>query len=87
MNRFWKDMGIAIVMGWIVPAILLAAVVSLTKSRTQVPLLTEPIVTVESPEEQETEQGSSILLLDELGQVKQMPLYDYFCRFTSAQEG
>ena len=69
MNQFWKDMGIAIVMGWIVPAILLAAVVSLAKTRTQVPLLTEPIVTVESPEEQETEQGSSILLLDELGQV------------------
>ena len=77
MNRFWKDMGIAIVMGWIVPAILLAAVVSLAKTRTQIPLLTEPIVTVESPEEQETEQGSSILLLDELGQVNQMPLHDY----------
>lgn len=76
MNRFWKDMGIAVVMGWIVPAILLAAVVSLAKSRTQVPVLTEPIVTMESQAEQE-EKESTVFVLDDLGQVKQMLLHEY----------
>ena len=76
MNRFWKDMGIAVVMGWIVPAILLAAVVSLAKTRTQVPVLTEPIVTMESQAERE-EKESTVFVLDDLGQVKQMLLHEY----------
>ena len=31
MNKFWKDMGIAFTMGFVVPSVLLSAVVSLAK--------------------------------------------------------
>lgn len=47
MNRFWKDVGIAVVMGMIVPAVLLTVAVSLASDEA-VP--TEPILQTEAME-------------------------------------
>lgn len=77
MNRFWKDFGIAVTMGLIVPAVLLAAVVSLAGERSEIPALTEPIFTTEPVAASETELGLLISVLDDDDQIKQIPLQDY----------
>ena len=37
MNKYWKELGIAAVMGLLVPSILLAAVVALAKNEPEEP--------------------------------------------------
>ena len=77
MNRFWKDVGIAITMGWILPAIILTAVVSLSGKKQEIPALTEPIVTIEPLAEQARERGEVVSLLDDDGRVREITLRDY----------
>ena len=77
MNRFWKDVGIAVTMGWIVPAVLLTAVISLAGKRTEIPALTEPIVMLETAAEPETEGGLLVSVLDDGEEVEEIPLHDY----------
>ena len=76
MNQFWKDMGIAFTMGFVVPAVLLAAVVSITERETEVPLLTEPIFVTESAPV-ERERNRMISVLDERGMIIQLSMDDY----------
>jgi len=76
MNRFWKDLGIAFTMGFVIPSVLLAAVVSLTGHGSEIPNLTEPIFVTETVEKKQ-EQKMNILLLDETGRTEQIPLNDY----------
>ena len=76
MNQFWKDMGIAFTMGFVVPAVLLAAVVSITERETEVPLLTEPIFVTESAPV-ERERNRMISVLDEKGMIIQLSMDDY----------
>ena len=70
MNKFWKDMGIALTMGLVVPSVLLAAVVSLTATDIELPSHTEPTVQTDKPQRE-------ISVLTEDGQVTQLPLDDY----------
>lgn len=76
MNRFWKDLGIAFTMGFIIPSVLLAAAISLTSHRSEIPNLTEPIFVTE-PKEQTEGQTMDISVLNEDGQIAYMPLHDY----------
>lgn len=75
MNKFWKDMGIAVTMGLLLPAVLLAGVVSITTTKNEIPRLTEPIVQMSSAER--TAPQIEISILGEDGQVVQLPLDDY----------
>jgi len=78
MNEFWKDVGIAFTMGLIVPAVLLGAVVSLADEKPEVTTFTEPLFTTESEMRTESEAVQlQISVLDEDGQVIQMPLHEY----------
>lgn len=77
MNQFWKDIGIAVVMGLIVPAVLLAAVVSFSGKRSEIPKLTEPIMATETGSEAELERGLRVSVLDDDGQVDRILLHDY----------
>jgi len=76
MNRFWKDVGIAFTMGFIIPAVLLGITVSLAKYRSEIPNLTEPILITE-PTDARAEEAMSIFVLEENGQAIQLPLHDY----------
>lgn len=86
MEQFWKDVGIAFFMGFLLPAVLLGAIVSLTVKRTDVQDLTEPImisdpsVTSESVDSQET-----VTLLKEDGQIIEMSLADYLAGVVLAE--
>ena len=74
MNRFWKDMGIAFTMGFVVPTVLLASVVSITGKKTQIPTLTEPMLVTES---EGLTQKQTISMLDGSGQIVQLPIDEY----------
>jgi len=76
MNRFWKELGIAFTMGFIVPSVLLATAVSLASRRAEIPTLAEPIFVTE-PVEQEERQQINISVQDEEGQAVVMALNDY----------
>ena len=75
MNKFWKDMGIAVTMGLLLPAVLLAGFVSIATTRNEIPLLTEPIVQMNTTEPTDPQMHISVLGDD--GQVMQLPLNDY----------
>ena len=74
MKQFWKDMGIAATMGLILPAVLLAAVVSLATQKEEMPLQTEPIPQTNTAEPLAAQKQISVL---QDGQVVQMALNDY----------
>lgn len=78
MKQFWKDMGIAAVLGLIVPSVLLAAVVSIGSERRELPVQTEPILQTETTMSTDAaEMEMAISVLKENGKVVQMPLHDY----------
>lgn len=85
MNQFWKDMAIAITMGWIVPAVLLTAVVSLAGGKKEIPALTEPIVMMESGTEPKTEAGLRVSVLGVGETVEEIPLHDYLTSVVLAE--
>lgn len=77
MNKFWKDMGIAFTMGFIVPSVLLSAVVSLAKDNDKA-AETEPTVVWESEVQMQSEiQQPDVPLLREDGQIVQIPMNEY----------
>lgn len=78
MNQFWKDIGIAFIMGMIVPSILLAGTVSLTVRKPEVPGLTEPIL-ITDWEGQSEPDGSQemICVLHHDGQTEWVSLNEY----------
>ena len=83
MNKFWKDMGIAVTMGLLLPAVLLAGVVSIATAKNEIPLLTEPIVQMNTTEP--TKPQMKISVLGDDGQVMQLPLDDYLTCVTLAE--
>lgn len=83
MNQFWKDMGIAVTMGLLLPAVLLAGVVSIATAKNEIPLLTEPIVQMNTTEP--TNPQMKISVLGDDGQVMQLPLDDYLTCVTLAE--
>lgn len=78
MKEFWKDMGIAATMGLIVPAVLLAAVVSLAVDEQEDLIQPEPIKQSEpaKPIEQRASQIQIPVLMED-GQTVLMVLDDY----------
>ena len=76
MNQFWKDMGIAVVMGLLVPAILLSAVVAIASDKQAGAENIEEELLWPSVAEM---QPSSVFLtvLDTDGQPDEMELHDY----------
>lgn len=86
MKQFWKDMGIAAVLGLIVPSVLLAGVVSIGSERRELPLQTEPILQTETVMLTDaTEMEMTISVLKENGEVMQMPLRDYLTKVVLAE--
>ena len=79
MNKFWKDMGIAAVMGLLVPAILLAAVVAMAQEKPDgsVPYEETIVSTGASPETAPPAQRRLISVLNQEGAVTEMDLNDY----------
>lgn len=78
MKQFWKDMGIAAVMGLIVPAVLLGVVVGIERERNDESVQTEPALQTDLTEPSETAaRQTQIAVLTEDGQVVQMDLDDY----------
>ena len=78
MKQFWKDMGIAAVMGLIVPSVLLAGVVSIAPESQELPVKTEPIMQTETVMPTDVaEMEMAISVLKENGEIIQMPLHDY----------
>lgn len=73
MEKFWKDMGISLIMGLIVPALLLAIVTSFVQNQNAIPEQTLPIL--EETTTPAKEQYLSVLTED--GQVVQLPLKEY----------
>lgn len=79
MNRFWKDMGIAVVMGLLVPTILLSAVVAIAADKQAgTEKMEEAVQSTALPSVMET-QPSAVLLtvLDDNGELRDMELHDY----------
>lgn len=76
MNRFWKELGIAVTLGWIVPAVLLTAVVSLCGQKSELPTFTEPIMMMEDAPFTEAEPGLLVSVVDD-GRVSEMALQEY----------
>lgn len=76
MNRFWKDVGISFVMGFILPLMLLALVVSITEPGEHSNNLTEPII-VTKPPQVTGEQAINISVIGKDGQVISFALNDY----------
>ena len=68
MNRFWKDVGIAFTMGFIIPGVLLGTAVSFAEYRSDIPILTESIMITE-PEHEAAKQNTIISVLDENGGI------------------
>ena len=76
MNRFWKDVGIAFTMGFIIPGVLLGTAVSFAEYRSDIPILTESIMITE-PEHEAAKQNTIISVLDENGGITHLQLHDY----------
>lgn len=86
MKQFWKDVGMAFVMGLVVPSVLLAAAVSLTKEKPEIPISTEPILATERSQQAESETSQfNVQVLNEDGQVVQMPLNEYLTSVVLAE--
>lgn len=86
MKQFWQDIGIAFIMGLIVPSLLLAAVMSLSGDHTQVPLITEYVpATVSEPEVGADNSQRRIPVLYEDGQIRELPLNDYLTSVVLAE--
>ena len=78
MKQFWKDAGIALTMGLIMPAVLLTAVISFRKIKTDPAATTEPIFITEPAAYIQNGLGQrSISVLAEDGTVIQLPLNEY----------
>lgn len=76
MNQFWRDMGIAAVMGLIVPAVLLAGVVSVSSEQREIPEVTESTPPSSAPTET-VDQTMMILVQNRDGSVVEMELNSY----------
>ena len=86
MKQFWQDIGIAFIMGLIVPSLLLAAAMSLSGDHTQVPLITEYVpATVSEPEVGADNSQRRIPVLYEDGQIRELPLNDYLTSVVLAE--
>ena len=86
MEQFWKDVGIAFFMGFLLPAVLLGAIVSLTVKKTDIQDLTEPIMISDVPVASETvDSQETVTLLKEDGQIIKMPLADYLAGVVLAE--
>lgn len=72
MKRFFQDMGIALIMGLILPALLLGTVLTLTSHRTEIPIATE-----QNPETQSSAEPHTVSLLVDDEHVTQMPMQEY----------
>ena len=78
MKRIWKDLGIAFVMGMVVPAVLLVSIVSISGNRQKIPELTEPILEMsETGSIFENAEQVNISVLDTDDTVFQLPLNEY----------
>ena len=78
MVQFWKDVGIAFTMGFLLPAVLLGAIVSLTANDLDVPTLTEPIIISDSTEVSDgLDSKWSVSVEGVAGQVFRIPLREY----------
>jgi stage II sporulation protein D len=78
MNQFWKEMGISMIMGLLVPAVVLSVVVSIARNRSV--LLTPQEETIfETTVSAQTEplEDTRILVLSEESQTIEMELCDY----------
>lgn len=77
MKQFWKDMGIAVIMGLIVPAVLLSAVISLYAQDQEPTAYTELArETAPAPTKESTFRMQVDVLMED-GQVVQMALDEY----------
>ena len=78
MKQFWKDAGIALTMGLIVPAVLLTAVISFQKMKTDPAAATAPIFVTEFAghiQNDSTQRDISVLAED--GGVVRLPMNEY----------
>ena len=75
MNEFWKDVGIAVTMGLLVPAVLLAGVVSMAESPPERMEETQPTIMETLPAEGMLQMEVAVLQKD--GEVAQLPLNTY----------
>ncbi|MBR4290277.1 MAG: stage II sporulation protein D [Oscillospiraceae bacterium] len=86
MKQFWKDMGIAFTMGMIVPSVLLAAVVSLSANKSDIPPMTEPVsLTIPVSESETVMPQLQIPVLDQTDGIVQLPLNDYLTSVVLAE--
>ena len=87
MNQFWKEMGIAMTMGLLVPAVLLSAVVEIARSRSVLITPTEEIIfeTTAYTQAEQTTQDSMIVVLNDDGQAIEMELNDYLTAVVLAE--
>ena len=83
MNKFWKDMGIALTMGLIVPSVLLAGVVSLATAKPELPVQTD--VTIQTGALEVMKPQMEIDVLSQEGQVVRLPLDDYLTAVVLAE--
>lgn len=87
MKKFWRDMGIAAIMGLFVPAVLLSAVVAIARTRPEMEAPAEENVaeTMLSAQTQPPDQTAKILVLDQDGQIIEMALNDYLTSVVLAE--
>lgn len=76
MNRFWKDVGIAFTMGFVIPGVILGTVVSLAGYRSEIPDLAEPIMITE-PYQMDVKEDLEVSILDANGEIIKLPMHDY----------
>ena len=76
MNQFWKDVGLAFTMGFIIPGVILGTVVSLAGYRSDIPSLEEPI-TITEPHHAAVKEDLTVSVLKENGEIMKLPMHDY----------
>ena len=78
MEQFWKDVGIAFVMGFLVPAVLLGAIASVAGNRVEVECLTEPIIVPDSTVQQASVDSKlTVSIQNKDGKIAHLGLNDY----------
>ena len=83
MNKFWKDMGIALTMGLVVPSVLLAGIVSLATTKPELPVQTD--MTIQTGALEIMKPQMEIDVLSQEGQVVRLPLDDYLTAVVLAE--
>ena len=86
MNQFWKDVGLAFTMGFIIPGVILGTVVSFAGYRSDIPSLEEPIMVTE-PHHAAVKEDLTVSILEENGETLTFAKYPRYADYLTGVRG